>query len=92
MGLAGFIVPVIRGHGALVVAFFRSMKLGKPPGFRIALKKNDNPELYFALKGICQKAGVSPGWCLLSSNCAGVRFFISLDIGQDRGQVKQPCG
>ena len=57
-GLGGVILPLVREHGSLVAIFCRSMKLGKPPGFRIALKKNDNPELYLLLKGICQKAGV----------------------------------
>ena len=57
-GIGGFIIPIIKGHGSLFVAFCRSMKLGKPSGFRLALKKNDNPELYITLKDICEKAGV----------------------------------
>jgi heat shock protein HtpX len=57
-GIGGFIIPIIKGHGSLLVAFCRSMKLGKPPGFRLALKKNDNPELYVTLRNICEKAGV----------------------------------
>ena len=57
-GLGGVILPVLQAHGSLVAIFCRSMKLGKGHGFRIALKKNDNPELYLLLKDICQKAGV----------------------------------
>ncbi len=57
-GIGGVLIPVIKGHGQLCIAFCRSMKLGKPPGFRIALEKSDNPELHGTLKNICEKAGV----------------------------------
>jgi Zn-dependent protease with chaperone function/tetratricopeptide (TPR) repeat protein len=57
-GLAGVVIPLLRSHVALLNTFVRSMWLGKSESFRMALKKDDNPELYLQLKSVCQKAGV----------------------------------
>jgi Zn-dependent protease with chaperone function/tetratricopeptide (TPR) repeat protein len=57
-GIGGLLIPLLRGHVLLLVAYLRSMWLGEPPEFRIPLKGADHPELYAELKDICQKAAV----------------------------------
>jgi heat shock protein HtpX len=57
-GMAGFFIPVVQRHGALLLIFFKSMGRGKAVELRIPIKREDCPELHAVLKRICAGAQV----------------------------------
>ena len=60
LGLAGFMIRLLRKHGSLIGVFFSCLWSKKAAEFRIALRPEEAPELFSLLTGLSQRLEVNP--------------------------------